>query len=762
MRVILLKFKLFTISFFLISSLSAQYSLSDMVLNSDAVIEGTVTEQECYRDSETGNIMTINMMNVHKIFKGEIVGQQIKIVTEGGIIDNLEESWSHNFILGIGETGVLFLRDMEKTENTFLVVRDYHGYISFRNSGSSSPIGVCYDKVYNNIENEIFEQLEKLTNQRKIITLSGYEKEVIEQSIKLSGTQCIEYKLSNLQINASPRGSNQPSYLNFDIEVRAPFDPFNLHSTVLLMEYSTDILGENVVSANRISVARGAAYESYALNVYDAESNKVGVDISKVSNGTAIEVNSFYNNLYHADIEVQTFDLNALLQLSVDENFDLITYQEDENGIVSEIGCSEFNENVNISVSNLVAPDIQDWNSELTAGTRTLLTISGDHFGNNQNAFNHSMDEWIKPYSGDYKSWSDDFIEVYVPTYAQSAITNGPIGADRNYAGSGKFRVVKFDGFDEEDLVITYAVKNDLYNLQSQPVFMTNENGNNGYTVALSPEFASKTDGPMNTGNKFSNAFERALDTWCEETGLNFILDYDAFNSGIYDILVSLEENPIALIRPASTLITRYNTNCTVTIDNGSANHPETFESDFINSAEIKFRVDEDNVPWDAGQNSTAIYSVENVALHELGHAHGLLHTNQPEDLMYYSSNTNQVSQNSVNASTYIRDHSESHDCQNGSYSRLFSCTTSIEEHRRDLNIGASIISNQIVIFNPEGIDIENIEMFSMSGYKVMEFTNSIIKYNKQEIAQNLPNGVYILKLNTKLGFASFKCTLIE
>lgn len=769
MKVLLNKSHLFLLAilFFLPIFSYSQNNLQRLTESSDVVIEGKVTYQEFFKSQENGFIYTKNHISIHKIFKdnrGKII-DQLTIVTKGGTLNGRNESWSHNFTLSMNETGVFFLKTNEKFNESFRVVEGINGFIAYRNYGTNNPIGNAPNKIYYHLENDIFKPLEAITNHRTFVALNEYEKELLEHSIGLTSNECVEYKISDVEITTVNNLANvTTSYsLEFDIDIRALQNIFDLRRTELKMEYSTSILGDYIVGNNNIIVTLGGDLGNYQLTLFDDSANKVGVDIEKIQNAIAIEIDNYYKGLYHAIIEIQNFDLSAILQLTVDENFDLKTFKEDGNSSV-EISCNEFNENINVVVNQLLPPEIDSWTMDVTAGTRTMLTITGDNFGTSQfdsevwfrNAYNHSLVEWVKPFSGDYESWSNTEIKVYVPTYAQSSSSSGPIGINRNYAGSGLFKVVKFDGEDEKNLTVTYATTNDIRNSKSQPIFLTKENNNNGYTVTYTDAFKAKTDGPNNnTGNKFKDAFERALNTWCMETGLNYTIDEDAYQNGNgnWDILVDIQNDPISFTTPASTLTPRYDTNCNVTIDNGSNNHPEVFESDFIQSSTITFWDDSFNALWDAGPITNQLHSVEKISLHELGHAHGILHTNNENELMYYSPTmTTVLTSEAISASNYIQDHSEDHNCQNGNYQRKASCTTGIKNIAKHDAFLVSALPNNIVILNPNQLPVRNFMLSTTGGVVVSSLKPEKDLEFQIPINQQLPAGIYFLTIYMETG----------
>ena len=156
---------------------------------------------------------------------------------------------------------------------------------------------------------------------------------------------------------------------------------------------------------------------------------------------------------------------------------------------------------------------------------------------------------------------------MYVPSKAVDAIDG--TSQDKEYAGTGKFRLVhKINGInnieEEKDLTVVYAVKNTNDNAVAQPVFLTKENNTDGYVITYSSTFSSLQD---NQGFYFKDAFQRALDTWCNTTGLNYIVDENALQTGNYDLLIDYGITNSADALAATLITTLYNSNCPIELD---------------------------------------------------------------------------------------------------------------------------------------------------------------------------------------------------
>ncbi len=601
----------------------------------------------------------------------------------------------------------------------------------------------------------------------QILKLNKHELDLLESQFSIGGTECAEYIIKNLQISQSNNLVGSTSYyVDFDIDIRSLEQVFKLRRSEISMEYSTSLLGENVVSSNNITATLGGDFENYSLSLSDSAPNKVTVNIQKILGQIANDVNNFQSKIYHASIYIQNFDLSAILNLTVDENFDLKTFKEDGINEI-EIECNQYNADINITIDQLLTINITDYNQSVYGGTKTLLTIEGDNLlplGNESvevwftNAENADNFEWIKPYAGDYIfPQSSTKIEVYVPSYG---LELDGTSNNQQYAGTGMFKLIHkdFNGAivkesEPEDITVIYSVVNKYYQQgtgggQTQPIMLTTGVTNNEYVIAYTPAFSDKKD---QNNNYFKDAFQNALDEWCLSTNLNYIVDENAFQTGNYDLLVDYNI-PQSADAIAFTILTNYiDENCSIEIDNNSPNHPETHEVDFIDNITITFNSSLDQLVWDAGSliPTSGIYSVEQVSLHELGHAHGLRHTNNQGELMYYAANSSySITNESVDASNYLQDHSSSQNCLNTTYAKRTSCTTGILEVEENLKISSRYSNNEIVISSNNLNLIDEIYIYSIDGKLLKVVSNN--QYIEKRIPFDAEIGIYIITYSAK------------
>jgi hypothetical protein len=258
-----------------------------------------------------------------------------------------------------------------------------------------------------------------------------------------------------------------------------------------------------------------------------------------------------------------------------------------------------------------------------------VLTITGTGFGASRGAgsvaFANADDGGATfitpPVTSDYISWSNTSISVRVP----------------RRAGTGIFRVVENGGTiypSPSPLSVNYAhlsVETNFLNFASstrQRYYLRNLNGVGGYTFTYNTTFSANTAATA--------SFQRALNNWRCGTGVNFRLNpastavATAADDGIN--VVSFDATlPAGVLARATTYF------------EGSGIPGICEQTNTVlwaDGLDIVF-----NQPpftgftWQYGPAapSAAQFDFESVALHELGHLHGLGHVIAPGDVMHYS-----------------------------------------------------------------------------------------------------------------------------
>jgi len=280
------------------------------------------------------------------------------------------------------------------------------------------------------------------------------------------------------------------------------------------------------------------------------------------------------------------------------------------------------------SVANITAitADIMDFSpNPAIAGTideADFLLITGSGFGSDTGtvSFKNADDggaTFIKPPNyTDYVKWADDSIIVKIPAKA----------------GTGKIRV-NDTIISGPALTVSYAhtaINSSFSGFDSvtrQRYYLRNINDSGGYS------FTYNTTSGFNANTDAKAAFERAMDTWRCKTGISWLVS-DSTTSAFADD----DENVVLFdaTLPAGVLgraTSRFSASATGTCkEENTVWYLGEIDVQFIDTPDVGFT-------WQYGPAlpSSSQYDFESVALHELGHAHGLGHRIASGEVMHYS-----------------------------------------------------------------------------------------------------------------------------
>lgn len=262
--------------------------------------------------------------------------------------------------------------------------------------------------------------------------------------------------------------------------------------------------------------------------------------------------------------------------------------------------------------------------STVTAGTGTVLTITGNAFGGNQGnafvSFRNADDggaTYIQPLPSQYISWSNTQIQVQVPDNAGTGTIQFTRGNTQTSATA---------------LTVTYAHQNVDFNpgsgLRAFQTDHNNDNSSGGYTWQLNTAFDADVWAKA--------AFTRAINTWRCNTNINWIYgSTTAVNTAISDgVNVVAYDNAAPLPAGVTATCYSYYTNC-----NPGLNMVWT-----VSEMDLIFDEGSNLAPntWQYGPAapSGTQYDFESVALHELGHGHQLAHSINTASVMHYTIGT--------------------------------------------------------------------------------------------------------------------------
>jgi hypothetical protein len=583
----------------------------------------------------------------------------------------------------------------------------------------------------------------------------------------------VEYSIKNVSLSGN--------VLDFDIYVEGLWGSYDLTESELLIEYDPTALGANVNSNGVLSISPGVVSNSpnYSLSVNDINPDRVSINIKALNTGfTVYTVSNVAEQLVHVQIASPAsgnpdieFDEAAMQQLSeyLDANSGVEAFQQ-----VFAVGKIE-----DISGGgNMLFPNITDFYPDtISAGTGDILTIIGTNFGltrgdsrvklrNAKDGPNLSTIPWVSCTDSNYVYWSDDTIKIIVAAggFEDNNISNV---SDDTFPGTGKIRVMKGSGnlnfsTSNNNLFIPYCLINAVSSQNTLRYFLGNRNTIGGYDLFYSGEFRRDT--------LARQTFERALKSWRYQTLVNFrVVDSTETNINNscrieYDLL------PIGAM---TTTLARTTPSIGVCSDTSFT----PIKQDFIyqKSFNLKFN---SQLNWHKINTMPSVlpnntYDLESRTLHELGHAHLLNHSNNPNDLMYFTDLTppyrRTIEPNDLDGGNHACTFSSN--LNTGNYLNcsapmilinLSECDSVVAtffiDNQKSINV--SIFpnpSNEVVFvkFKDDYRTIKNIKVHSLSGQLLVQ-NNGVISETSIDIS-SLPNGMYILTIQAENSIQSFK-----
>lgn len=601
-------------------------TISERVNTSDLVFEGKVISKHSFWNEKRTAIFTSNIVEVSKWFKGERPGT-VEIISMGGDMGDVVQTITHEIEFEPGMEGLFFCRNysVERVRSsTFVALNGSTGFVAYQRS-KAAVIASDGSKVYSDIVEELYKPI------RETLGIQADEENGTNRS---SGVE-IEFAFDNLQ-------STDLSSIEFDVYAKSSVDYVKFAGGQALVQYSTELFGNNVVANSNIEVTKGSVIQSssYTLsaNDHDEETFQIDVDIDCRYPNQMYELTTTFIKLFH--IKLNIFDFTAIGKLSMDA-FGMagnVYYYDPERG------CLPFDDViVPDPIDHLQPPVVFGFfPNPITAGTGDILTIKGMNFGMTKGEVmfkdaDNGGTTMMKAHNVDVV-WTDTMITVRMPS-AETTSTKP--------AGSGFFQITTSAGVttpSSDSLEVIFAVLNSRGGSGNPDKIHLGENGVGDGTKDSILIF--RLDSLLHFNANAQTCARTSMCDWTMQTGIQWDLgdvsptktkaDFDSIN------LIYLVENTEFFGGQANA--TAYTQITAERIEDCFATGGTTVR--FVREYDIVLRknLGSLNPPATGGWHySTTTNPAGNqidfysALSHELGHVHGLKHAIPNSKIMWWA-----------------------------------------------------------------------------------------------------------------------------
>lgn len=378
-----------------------------------------------------------------------------------------------------------------------------------------------------------------------------------------------------------------------------------------------------------------------------------------------------------------------------------------------------------------------------TAGTKTVLTITGSLFGTTQGTVgfrdgNNGGASYYTALDTQVISWTDTEIQVEIPSRAGTGTV-----LVTNHATEGGGSTTS-----SQTLTIDYAQINVSYDLgdgSGTKAYQTShidDDTYGGYTWQM------HTDFDTNTAAKES--FMRAFDTWRCETGVNWTIGAVTTTdvAALDGINIIRFDNGAELASGVLGVCSSRFGGCIV---------GPTLEW-FISELDIVFN---DSTNWQFGPANASASQIdfETVAVHELGHGHQLAHVINTSAIMHYAlgggDNNRVLSANDIAGAGDVQSRSTTLTPCGSTSMTAFDCAILSNDDLvllDGLDIYPNPAKNNLYIKNTSYINLENVTVNDISGRfilkKEINSTSTLTTIN----TSSLSKGLYFITVATNNG----------
>lgn len=394
-------FKIFTFFLFLTFSLQSYSSriyipIDTIIKKCPLIVEGKVVSiPPAYWGGQM--IYTSYVVQVYKIFKGDINTTFIEIPLEGGIVGNdilSIPSCGTLSLAGLGQTGIFFLNNPNISDST--------ANKKFLSSGDTLAknfiVRAFYDTwVYQNnanTEKDVYCHIEALTKiKRKIISRPEVEDATVKNWLISSGNAgLLQSQGVALNFKYAELGKNQTIF-DLCIEVKSTVSFVALKTLEFAVKYNTETFGTFVVRNKNIEfnnsklnfdkkwlrISKSLLGDTaYTTQISDLDSSTILISIKSLKKSKHVfEIGKQIVALLRFNIK--NFDSTSTFSFPIE--FANGKFYDYENNSISKLSYVFCNQEIDVTPHSLLLPIINNFSPDtILCGEKEILTVTGMNF----------------------------------------------------------------------------------------------------------------------------------------------------------------------------------------------------------------------------------------------------------------------------------------------------------------------------------------------------------------------------------------------
>lgn len=400
------------------------YPLDMRIEKSSFIVEGRLVKiTDGYKllsddgKQETETIYTSYIVEVLKIFKGEISTKYVEVTSYGGVYENISSFPSCTvYLIEEGNIGMFFLNAtkrpltrfnsslFQEKDKTILYpishAIDYGGYTMKDEDYTPVPDYPWEQEdmpdYYRNVEKHLYKRIERITKQKRRIIRAASVVHPKVQAYLQTNHQSLRQKGIHLTTDFGPYIEEEnPNLYNFYINVNSMNQQFiDVHEIRFTIQYDTTAFGSYIVDNQNVrnSLISPDTWEitypislkkvlkkAYDFTLCDLEEDKFVVAITAVDTSQGI-LQISRNILAHLQMKIKDIDSSPNL-IFLNEETDYYDYESNAIESLLTYATDTLWRPLNHHLKPIITSFFPD---TLHYGVDTLLTISGKHLMSTQ------------------------------------------------------------------------------------------------------------------------------------------------------------------------------------------------------------------------------------------------------------------------------------------------------------------------------------------------------------------------------------------